>query len=296
MLRFTQAILAVAATASFCLLAGPSTALDAPLRLGDNRLKIEIGDWMIDFFTYRPLNCADPSVMVLFHGNGRGASSYRNSAKDFADEACFVIYSPLFDKERFPNWSYHRGGLFEEGELRSDDDWTVSAAEEVIDWVRSREGADKPIFMFGHSAGAQFLSRVAAYAMPDGVERIVLANPSTYVVPSDEWAAPYGFGGLPSAASDQDAIRVYLEAPVTIYLGLDDTGAEDLTDNPLANKQGANRLDRGRNVFRMAREAAARYGLQFGWTLVEVPGVGHTARGMLGAKELPRALGFRDSD
>lgn len=297
MFRFFRAVFnLVPAAALLVALSAPASALDAPLRLGDNRLQPEIGDWMFEFFTYRPLNCASPSVLLVFHGNGRGASSYRNSAKAFADEACFVVYSPLFDRDRFPSWSYHRGGLFEDGELRDDDDWTVATAGDMIDWIKSREGADTPIFMFGHSAGAQFLSRVVAYDRPAGVERIVLANPSTYVVPSFEWDAPYGFAGLPGVFSGQDAIRAYLEAPVTIFLGQDDTGSDDLTRNEWADRQGSNRLDRGRTVFRIAKQIAEENDWEFGWMLVEAPGVGHTARGMLGAREFNRALGFIETD
>ncbi len=297
MLRLTKAVRVIlASTAIFGLVVVPAPALDTQLRLGDNRLQVEIGDWAFEFFTYRPLNCADPSVMVVFHGNGRGAQTYRNSARKFADEACFVIYSPYYDRERFPNWSYHRGGLIQGGVLRSDDEWTVSTAQLIVDWIKSREGLDKPIYMFGHSAGAQFLSRVVAYARPEGVARFVLANPSTYVVPSVDWEAPYGFGGLPPTLFDGSEIRRYLEAPLTIYLGLEDVGSEDLTSNEFADRQGANRLDRGRRTFQNAYEVAKRRGWMYGWSLVEVPGVGHTARGMLNASELAVALGLVDSN
>ncbi len=274
------------------LLSGPGAATDAPLRLGDNRLDTQVGDMTLEVFTYRPLHCAQPSVLVVLHGNGRGASSYRNSAKPVAEQSCFVVYSPLFDRDRFPSWSYHRGGLFEDGELRDDEDWTVNAVDDMVDWIRRREGGDTPVYLFGHSAGAQYLSRVAAYAPPANVERIVLANPSTYVMPARDWAAPYGFGGLPDALSSDAAILAYLAAPVTIYLGQEDTGEEDLTRGELPDRQGDNRLDRGRRAFEYARSVAEQNGWPFGWTLIEAPGIGHTARGMLGADQLVEALGF----
>lgn len=274
------------------LSAGAAGSLEASARPGDSRLQAEIGDMSLEVFTYRPLNCARPSVLLVFHGNGRGASSYRNSARPVADKACFVVYSPLFDDKRFPNWSYHRGGLVRDGKLLDDDDWTVAVVAEIIEWIRKREGSETPIFLFGHSAGAQFLSRVAAYASPVGVGRIVLANASTYVVPSAEWSVPYGFGGLNEDLFGETAIRAYLAAPVTIYLGLDDTGGKDLTHNADADKQGGTRLERGRFVYEFAREISERNGWPFHWKLVEAPGVGHTARGMLAAGELIEALGF----
>jgi len=133
---------------------------------------------------------------------------------------------------------------------------------------------------------------VAAYAPPPAVSRILLANPSTYVLPSLDEAAPYGFGGMPEGLNDAAAIEAYLAAPITIYLGQDDVGEKDLTRNDFADRQGSNRLDRGRNVFTWAQETAETNGWPFGWILVEAPGVGHTARGMLEADALIEALGF----
>lgn len=267
-------------------------ALDTPLRLGENQIQSELDGVVLDIFTYRPLECAKPSVLLVFHGNGRGASSYRDSARPVADQACFVVYSPLMDKRRFPNWSYHRGGLVEDGALRDQNDWTVTMVQDMVDWIKFREGDETSVYVFGHSAGAQFLSRVAAYGALDEVERIVLANPSTYVLPDQGEQVPYGFGGLPERQFGETAIRAYLAAPVTVYLGLEDRGEKDLTRNSQADKQGSNRLERGRYVFDLAKKTAAHFGWEFGWTLVEVPGVGHTARGMLGADELIQALGL----
>ena len=221
---------------------GWAVAQDALLRLGDSRIDVSFGPIEFDIYTHRPLNCAQPSVLLVFHGNGRGASSYRDSARPVAKEACFVVYSPLFDKKRFPNWSYHRGGLVEDGDLRDSDDWTVAHVSEIVEWIQEREGPDTPVYLFGHSAGAQYLSRVVAFAPPAGVSRIVLANPSTYVVPSNDWDVPYGFGGLGADLAGKAAIRAYLEAPVTIYLGQDDIREQDVTRNEDADRLGENRL------------------------------------------------------
>ena len=47
------------------------------------------------------------------------------------------------------------------------DEWTVDMVPELVSWARRREGRlDAPYYLFGHSAGGQFLSRVAAFAPP----------------------------------------------------------------------------------------------------------------------------------
>jgi pimeloyl-ACP methyl ester carboxylesterase len=262
------------------------------LDLGAGHLEAAVGEDVLEIFTYRPTGCVAPSIMLVFHGNGRTAESYRDSAQAFADRTCFVVYAPLFDEERFPNWSYHRGGVARVGELLPVEEWTVELVDDLIAWSRTQEGRpDAPVFLFGHSAGAQFLSRVAAYSLPSDVERIVLANPSTYVMPSLDEEAPYGFGLLPDGEAE-DHLRGYLAAPVTVFLGLDDTGDEDLTMTAEAQRQGENRLDRGRKVFEEAHRVAEDNGWPFGWQLVHADDVGHSARGMLAAPEMIQALGF----
>lgn len=256
------------------------------------RVTADIDGEALRVYRYRPDGCAQPAILMVFHGNGRGAKSYLESARQIADQGCFVVYSPLFDRDRFPNWAYHRGGLVDDGQLRPEEDWTVEMADDLLDWARQQEGQPQAaLYLFGHSAGAQFLSRVAAYALPDDVRRIVLANPSTYVVPSSDEPVPYGYGGLPDAPA-QDWMRDYLAAPITIYLGDEDTGGEDLTMTDAAIRQGRNRRDRGEQIFQRARKVAQDHGWPFNWTLVHADDVGHSARDMLSADEIVRALGF----
>lgn len=256
------------------------------------RVTASIDGQEMRIYRYHPEGCASPSILMVFHGNSRAAKSYLASAREIADRGCFIVYAPLFDRDRFPNWTYHRGGLVEDGQLLPEAEWTVEMADDLLDWARQQEGLpDADGYLFGHSAGAQFLSRVAAYALPDDVSRIILANPSSYVMPSQSEQVPYGYGGLPDAEA-QAWMRDYLAAPITIYLGDEDTGAEDLTMNAPAVRQGRNRLDRGERTFETARETAEAQGWPFNWTLVHADDIGHSARGMLGASEMVEALGF----
>jgi pimeloyl-ACP methyl ester carboxylesterase len=237
----------------------------------------------------------------LFHGNSRNATDHRDFAIDFANRQALTVIVPLFDKARFPNSSYQRGNIAaKSGSARQcvkvlpRKEWTVELVAPLIEWARQREKRpDLPVFLFGHSAGGQFLSRVAAYELPPGVERLVIANPSTYVMPTADEDAPYGFGGLCRGAALTDKLRQYLAAPVTIFLGLDDASDEDLTQNHPAVRQGNSRLERGRRVFKMARRLAKEHEWVFNWRLIYAEGVGHTTRGMLNAKEVKEAFGFR---
>lgn len=250
----------------------------------------EINGMSLDMYVYRPASCVSPAFLFVFHGDGRAAKSYAASAQEIADRACMTIVAPHFDEDRFSSRDYHRGGVVDEDGLKPRDEWTTSVVGELIEWAEEMEGRPgQDIYLFGHSAGGQFLSRVAAYDRPEGVKRIVIANPSTHVLPTTDEEVPYGFGGFP-APEATEMIRRYLAAPVTIFLGEEDTGEEDLTRNEQADRQGENRLERGERTFEMARQVAADHGWDFNWRLIHADDVGHSGRGMLQSDDLIDAL------
>ena len=138
-------------------------------------------------------------------------------------------------------------------------------------------------------AGAQFLSRVAAY-QPGSARRFVIANPSTWVRPRLDIAAPYGVGPPFPLAEAEPTLRRYLALPITVLLGADDTGSRNLSDTEEAEAQGATRVERGRAVFAEAEQTARTHGWPFNWRLSIVPGTGHNARRMFVAPGAFEAL------
>jgi dienelactone hydrolase len=258
---------------------------------GTGRETAVIGDMSIAVFTYRPAGCAPAALLFVFHGADRNAAGYRDRARPLASRACLVVLAPLFDRDRFPNWRYHRGGIVHKDRVLPRAQWAVTLVAGLVDWARRREDRhDLPYYLFGHSAGGQFLSRVAAYTRPDAA-RIVIANPSSHVAPSIEEAAPYGMGGLSEDEKTAEAgLRQYLSLPVTVYLGENDIGHRLLGNHPAARRQGANRFERGQHVYRAALALAKRKGWPFNWRLVTAPGVGHSSRRMLAPSQAMQAL------
>lgn len=261
---------------------------------GFGELTLDAAGVDIKVFTYRPPSCANPSMLFVFHGLNRKAESVRKKAVKIAKDACLMVFAPLFDKDRFPNWRYHRGGIVKKGRVLPETRWTTPIFHALLEQARQKIGNSQArLYLFGHSAGGQFLSRMAAYAPPREVDRIVISNPSVYVAPLLNEKAPYGFAGVFSSNEVRlQQLKTYLSLPITLYLGQEDTGKKNLVTKKAAKRQGENRLDRGRNIFEQAKDVALKQGWEFNWRLVEVPGVGHSSRGMLGAKEFYRALGL----
>lgn len=241
----------------------------------------------LNIFTWRP---AGPPRLLLavFHGLNRDAGPYRDNARALAERIGAIVVAPEFDAGRFSIDLYQRGGVAPQGAFVPADKRTVDLIAPLIAWARAASGQPTlPHALLGHSAGGQFLSRVAAFA-PTDATHVVIANPSTWVLPSVDDAVPYGFGGTPDP---EKALRAYLELPITALHGLDDTGTHNLSSEPEALAQGLNRLDRGRNTFAKAKAAAQARGLRFGWSYVEVPGVGHNAAEMFGSRQAAGIFG-----
>ena len=204
----------------------------------------------------------------MFHSLNRNADGYRDDAKPLADRLCLFVAAPFFDERGFPTWRYQRGGVVDHGAFQPERTWTAGLVARMVKAVQDQAGTNGlPFYLAGHSAGAQFLSRVAAYTQ-SGAVRILTANPSTYVLPSTTDDAPYGFGGLKNG---DVLLRAYLGRPITFPLGEEDTGSKNLADNEAAMQQGGTRLERGRRTFAAAQAAARDHGWTFRWLLVEVP-------------------------
>jgi poly(3-hydroxybutyrate) depolymerase len=270
----------------YCLL-GPTPTAAAPIATG--RQVIDINGTHMVVFTYRPAGCSDPSLLMVFHGIARNARNYRDYARPVADRLCLLIVAPVFDEHTFPTWRYQRGGIVKDTAVQDPRDWTGRVVLDLVAWVRREEDRPVAYSLLGHSAGGQFLDRLAAF-VPTDARRIVVANAGSYVFPSLEIDAPYGLGKAYSGADGEAALRRYLQQPVTIYLGQSDTRDDARNDYPEAFAQGASRYQRGVNVFNAAKTLARTRGWPFNWRLVELPGVGHNVRKMFSAPQAVEAL------
>jgi hypothetical protein len=173
-------------------------------------------------------------------------------------------------------------------------------------------GRNPVVVIAGNSAGGQYVNRYAAVGRaPDALAqrgipvRFIIANPSTYLyfdaerpvaVPDsahvNRWR--YGFEAAPAyvGTGPQQSLERYLARDVTIVLGAgdNDRAALLLEVSPPAMAQGANRLERGiyydAHVRRLARAArlAARH------RLIQLTGIGHSARDILTAEPTRDAM------
>jgi hypothetical protein len=251
------------------------------LPTGPGKVEVDLGTLGIEVYTYKPASYRDGPMLVVFHGMDRNAEEYRDHARGMADRFGMLLVAPRFDRPRFPDEKYNRGGLFEGGKIQPRERWTWPLVPKLVDELRRREGRpDMPYYFIGHSAGAQFAERLAGF-VPTEARRIVVANAGVHLFPTRDLPFSFGFGTLPEELGGDEAIRRYLAQPLTIYLGTADTLRDrDLFVSRDADREGENRYLRGQNAFHAAESLAKAKGWTFGWRLVEAPGVGHDHQAM----------------
>jgi pimeloyl-ACP methyl ester carboxylesterase len=263
-----------------------------PLPMGPGRVECPNGNEPFTLFTYKPPTYRDGPLLVVCHGVGRNAEDYRNFAITMAERFGVIVVAPLFDKERFPTIRYQRGGLVDAGGCaQPPGKWTYAAIPRIVMHVRMLQGKPAlPYYLIGHSAGGQFLVRLAAF-LPGEAVRIVAANAGSHLFPGRAATFGYGFGGLPAELSNDEVLRRYLAAPLSLYQGTGDVVADpNLDATPPAMQQGPNRLARGRAAFAAAQALARERGWACNWRLVETAGIGHEAAFMFAAREVGEAL------
>lgn len=263
-----------------------------PIPAGRGRMEVTFGGAPLTVFTYKPAGYKGGPLLVVFHGIVRNAEDYRNFAIPMADRLGLVLVAPLLDEARFPGEWYQRGGVLDaDGRPQPREQWMFHVVEAVVEGVRQREGKPAlPYYLIGHSAGAQFLVRLAAF-LPGKAERIVSGNAGSLLFPNLDHEFGYGLGGLPPELRDDAMLRRYLAAPLTLYLGTGDVTPKKRFDASEAGmKQGPHRLARNRTCFALAQALAKERGWTFNWRKVETPGIEHDAAAMFAAKEVEAAL------
>lgn len=276
---------------AFILCMSLSGAFSQPLPMGPSSVVFGNNDEPITLYTYRPPTYDKGPLFIIFHGVRRNAEEYRNFAITLAERYNAIVVAPFFDSARFPSARYQRGGLLKGKTVQPKEAWTYSMVPAIVNFIRQREmNSRMPYYLIGHSAGGQFLVRMAAF-LPGEAVRIVAANPGSDLFPSRDQEFGYGFGGLPAELSSDKVIRDYLAAPLTLYLGTDDIYPKpSFDDSPEGMLQGRHRLERGRNCYEYAKALAAKNGWTFNWRKVETEGIGHDAARMFAAKEAADAI------
>ena len=241
-------------------------------------------DWAgdpIDVIVYIPGGAhKNTDILMVVPGASRDTQRFHASWLSFAKEDTFVVVTIGAKKNHFPDeYSYNAGNVVDSlGNLVDNKKWLFSAIEKIFITVKKQYAFQTEKFhLFGHSAGGGFVHRYMLFVPDAPVVKAVAANPAFVTLPDRTVGYPFGIKNVPI---NRTMVNQWLENNLAIFLGADDTGprAKPLSNGPRARAQGPNCLSRGKRLFRQAKKEASARGVNFGWSLSVVSGVGHDNR------------------
>jgi hypothetical protein len=105
------------------------------------------------------------------------------------------------------------------------------------------------------------------------------ANAGTYAMPDLDVAWPFGLG---QTEVTPDTLASVLNFPLTIMAGMNDTKTTGryFPKGPRSLRQGETRWHRAHNYVQLGHAQAEKIGTSCGWTVIDVPGIGHDGHGM----------------
>ena len=215
-------------------------------------------------------------IQMILHGATRDADNYLAGWVEKARQYGVIILAPEFSNDQFSIGEYTHGQLMDSLLRINPPEQTLFALiDQMFGHAKSAlELSQEQYNLFGHSAGGQFIHRYLQFYDSPALGKAVAANPGWYTFPDEAIAYPYGVSGL---SEDYAAFRArYYAKDLTILLGSADTlRTNKLRVSPEAERQGPNRLERGKYFFAANRANAAAAGQVFNWKIAYVPDAGH---------------------
>ena len=231
-------------------------------------------------------------IWFVMHGTGRDAERYLKTAAPVAERHQVLVVVLEFSRNDYPNGDAYTLGVVtrgrvdahaaEEGRWRNPLHTPYMEIERTFSAVREAlQSRQSGYFLFGHSAGAQFVHRLLSFARCPRVLKAVAANAGWYTLPTvdKKWPPfPYSLRGAAREFQDPRQVRA---APLIVLLGTRDTRGKEEESNLRGTEgamaQGANRLQRGMTYYEVGQQAAQSANQPFAWKIQLVPGAGHEA-------------------
>ncbi|MBM4264901.1 MAG: hypothetical protein FJ145_26190 [Deltaproteobacteria bacterium] len=257
---------------------------DAPIRIIPGANQITFVDAKGDsaktivVYTYLPKSLASNTARIVFvmHGHGKNAKGMRDAWVQHADTNGWMIVAPLFDPRQWSGGDYaYSSVMTRAGQIRDESLWSFSVIEHLFDAIKEATGnRSADYFIYGHSAGGQFVHRLVLLLAENRCARAIAANSGWYTVPRFDIKFPYGLGGSPATEA---SLQKSFARDFTLMLGDRDTDPNhpELRKTARAMTQGSQRFERGHNFMKEARQRATQLGVDIAWQFQVVAGAAH---------------------
>ena len=249
-----------------------------------------LADKPVEVFYYIPENFDVKELPVLFILNGaqRTGNVSLNAWQRFAQKHGFVLINPQFPLQHYSENEYQFGNVSVELgslELNKKEKWAYNIVEALFDCYRKATGCKaKGYYMFGHSAGGQFVHRHVLMMPEARVIKAVASNPSAWTTPLPDglvdeagnvYSWPYSVKGTPAAK--EKALKKALSTELYVHIGTADTGLKSLDMSKGALAQGPRRYHRALRFYELCQDKAKELGIDLGFRLAVVQGTKHSS-------------------
>lgn len=256
------------------------TLLAEPIAAGTSSFAFESpnGDKMTVWAYCPERHNQDTPVLFVLHGTKRNADQYRDAWIEHAKRIGALLLVPEFTKADFPAGEGYQqlNVVTAEGKPLPREKWACQRIEQLFDFViQENHLSAKDYYLYGHSAGGQFVHRMMLLMPEARVALAIPANSGWYTLPKLDLAYPEGLDATPA---DEESLKQVLSKNVVVLLGDadNDPNHKYLPRGRAAMKQGPHRFARGQHFVDTLQKEAARLGIKPQWKVEVVPGVGHS--------------------
>ncbi|GAA6136250.1 hydrolase [Oceaniserpentilla sp. 4NH20-0058] len=241
-----------------------------------------------DHFVYIP-DETPKNILVIAHGMlskidkaSDVAKKYISRWVKYADKHGLLLIAPVFDTSRFGNLGGGFGGyrnLFGK----------FVPADEFVNKLVSRysfqtSSGSKRFYLYGHSAGGQFVNRYVV-THPDKVIHAVVSAAGRYSYPTTSSKWPYGAGNLSKNLKWKDGSknRVFISKSLRNYaLAANKVsiviGSKDIKSQPKRPAHSGNtRIEIAKSWALEMNKNAKRYGVNGIVNVNVIQGIGHSS-------------------
>ena len=224
-------------------------------------------------YYYRPKRFSDDRPILFFmHGADRKVEHIPKEAAKGLEEYNILLILPEYSEQLFPKVeAYQYGNVM----TKPKELWTYYVNDRIFELVKRLTGSQrKKYYIWGNSAGAQFVHRQLIVGAYEFIEKAFASNAGVYTMPTRGTAPyPYSLKGLD--LTDEDFKRLF-SLNFFILLGEEDVVQDAyFLKTKTAMQQGSNRLQRGKKFYLIAKKEAQRLNLTLKWQLITIPGCGH---------------------
>src|SRR5476651_486350 len=257
-----------------------------PPGAGVMHIPIAQGKKTLDVFTYQPADADDTTpIVIVMTGVDRNAATYRNDWMTVADQYHLRVIVPRFSEQDFPGAAgYNLGNLVDAKTHRKlpASQWAFTIVDTLFSQMQ-KQGitSQQQYYLFGNSAGCQFVHRMLTLLPQPQVKAAVCAAAGWWTLPDTDQRWPYGLRESPIAVSQQQLAN-YFAKPMLIAVGSDDDDPDNrqLRRSKQVMAQGTNRLERAESYFTTSQQRAEQNNTPFNWHFVDLPDVGHSGSKM----------------